>query len=263
MLRSSALFSGALVLVTLLVGQSGMAQEAQPESLSQDANDPTAALMSFQLQDSWSPYLYNTDGASRNLIQFRAAIPFEVAGLQNIFRITVPGFTDTPSGATGISDTVLFDLVTFDQSWGRFGVGVVALAPTGGADLGAEKWAIGPAAGFTAKSGKWLWGAFNQNLFNVAGNEDRADVNLSILQPIATYGLGGGWSTGLSEMSATYDWDAGDWVSLPLGVKLAKLQRFGSTPIQFTAQYEHNFADTGNAPEDLYSFTVKLLLPAG
>jgi hypothetical protein len=29
----------------------------------------------------------------------------------------------------------------------------------------------------------------------------------------------------------------------PSGVKLAKLHKFGTTPVQFTAQYEHNFAD--------------------
>jgi hypothetical protein len=176
--RSTAPIVVMLACATIMAAQSADAQQAQPQNLSQDANDPTAALMSFQLQNSWSPSLYNTDGASQNTVQFRAAIPFEAAGLQNIFRITVPGFTDTPSGETGISDTVLFDLVTFDRSWGRFGVGVVALAPTGGEALGAEKWAVGPAAGFTAKSGRWLWGAFNQNLLTVAGNEDRADVNL-------------------------------------------------------------------------------------
>jgi hypothetical protein len=44
---------------------------------------------------------------------------------------------------------------------------------------------------------------------------------------------------------------------------LAKLHRFGTTPVQFTAQYEHNFADDYAVPEDLYSFTVKVLMPKG
>jgi hypothetical protein len=239
------------------------AQDTGGDNLAQAANDPTAPLMSFQLQDSYSPSIYGTGGASQNFLQFRAAIPFEFAGLQNIFRVTLPYFTDTPSGATGLTDMVLFDLVTFDRSWGRFGVGAVALVPTGTDGLSAEKWGVGPAAGFTAKSGKLLWGAFNQNIFSFAGDDDMPDVNVSILQPILSVGLGNGWSTGLSEMSATYDWDEGGWTSLPLGVKLAKLHRFGTTPVQFTAQYEHNFADDHPVPEDLYSFTVKVLVPKG
>lgn len=252
-----------LALVALASAGAALAQEASGDNLSQAANDPTAALTAYQLQNSYSPSVYNTDGASQNYLQFRAAIPFQIGGLQNIFRVTLPYFTDTPSGATGLTDMVLFDLVTFDRSWGRFGVGAVALVPTGSDGLSAEKWGVGPAAGFTAKNGKLLWGAFNQNIFSFAGDDDMPDVNVSILQPILSVGLGNGWSTGLSEMSVTYDWDEKGWISLPLGAKLAKLHRFGTTPVQFTAQYEHNFADDQTVPEDLYSFTVKILMPKG
>jgi hypothetical protein len=248
----------------IAAASSALAQDGDGnESLSQEANDPTAALMALQLQDSYSPSVHNTGGASQNFLQFRAAIPFELGGLQNIFRLTLPYFTDTPSGNTGVSDTVVFDLVTFDRSWGRFGVGAVGLIPTGAEGLSAEKWGLGPAVGFTAKSGKLLWGLFNQNVFSFAGNADLADVNTSVFQPIATLGLGDGWSTGFSEMSITYDWDRNAWISLPLGVKLAKLQKFGTTPVQFTAQYEHNFAQDFTAPEDIYSLTVKILMPKG
>jgi hypothetical protein len=197
----------AFLVCVALSGHPVLAQQTGGQDLSQAANDPTAALMAFQLQNSYSPSVANTDGASQNFVQFRAAIPFKLGGLQNIFRVTLPYFTATPSGNIGFSDMVVFDLVTFDRSWGRFGVGAVALLPTGTDGLSAEKWAIGPAAGFTAKSGKLLWGAFNQNVFTIAGDNDMPDVNSSILQPIATIGLGNGWSTGLSEMSITYDWD--------------------------------------------------------
>jgi hypothetical protein len=33
--------------------------------------------------------------------------------------------------------------------------------------------------------------------------------------------------------------------------------------VQFTGQYEHNYADDYSVPEDLYSFTVKVLMPKG
>jgi hypothetical protein len=32
--------------------------------------------------------------------------------------------------------------------------------------------------------GKFLWGVFNQNLFMFAGNNNRAPVNASVLEPI-------------------------------------------------------------------------------
>ena len=113
-----------------------------------------------------------------------------------------------------MSDLVLFDLIVFNESWGRWGVGPVMLFPTATNDaLGAEKWAIGPAAGFVARSQKLLWGVFNQNLFSFAGNNDREDVNVSIIQPIINYSLPDQWSIGTSEMNITYDWEKDDWTA--------------------------------------------------
>jgi hypothetical protein len=91
-------FAAALFLAVASLAGSAMAQQAGGQDLSQAANDPTAALMAFQLQNSYSPSITGTDGASQNFLQFRAAIPFEIGGLQNIFRVTLPYFTDTPSG---------------------------------------------------------------------------------------------------------------------------------------------------------------------
>ncbi len=243
----------------MLAATSAMAQE---QDLGQAASDPTAALMSFQLQGYYSPTMNGTpDDAT--YVQFRAAIPFEVFGLQNIARLTLPYVTESPSGTTGLTDSTIFDLVTFTRPWGRFGVGAVALLPTGSDDLSAGQFALGPAAGFTVQDGRILWGAFNQNVFTVAGDDDKPAINSSTLQPILNVGLGNGWSTGLSDMSFAYDWDAGDWTSLPLGLKVATLRRVGSTPVQFTFSYEANFADHPGTPEETWGAVVKVLLPRG
>jgi hypothetical protein len=251
--------TSALILALTIAGTPVLAQDSA-ENLGQDANDPTAPLTAYQLQDSYGYNVFGSDGV-QNYLQFRAAIPFEIGGLQNIFRVTLPWFTQSPTGDTGLSDTTVFDLVTFNRSWGRFGLGAVGLVPTGVDGLSAEKWGLGPAAGFTAKNGQFLWGAFNQNIFSFAGNEAAPDVAISTLQPIANMALEGGWSLGLSEMTLTYDWDRSDWVSLPLGVKMAKLVKFGATPVQFAASYERNFASDYAVPQDQFSFVVKVLVP--
>ena len=147
--------------------------------------------------------------------------------------------------------------------WGRFGVGAVALLPTGEDGLSAEKWALGPAAGF-AKQEKWgLWGLFNQNLFTIAGDDDRPDVNLSTIQPVFNYNLGNGWSAGTSEMVFVYDWEASEFNSLPLGIKVSKLVKGGGLPWQWSLSYEHNFYDEAVSAADTVSFTLKLLVPKG
>lgn len=230
------------------------------QSLESQANDPTASLMAFQLQNLYSYNHHNTDQDS-NKLQFRAAIPFELGGVNNIARITLPYSTDTVSGETGLNDTTIFNLAAFDRSWGRVGVGLVGLLPTGESSVSAEKWGLGPALGFVAQKPWGLFGLFNQNIFTVAGDDERRDVNVSALQPIVDYPLGEGWSIGTSEMNIVYDWKSSDFVSLPVGAKLSKMIKLGGSPVQLQAYYEYNFYDDGKGPEDTLALIAKLLLP--
>jgi hypothetical protein len=250
-----ALFGFLAVLPAAAVAQDGQSLESQ-------ASDPTASLMSFQLQDFWSPAIHNSDD-TLNIVQLRGAIPFTLAGVNNIARLTLPYVTDSPAGETGLGDMTIFNLATFNRPWGRYGVGVVALLPTGVDGVSADKWGLGPAVGFTARPSWGLIGVFNQNIFSIAGDDDRPDVNLSTLQPILNVPLGNGWAAGTSEMTIVYDWDRDEFISLPLGVKLSKLADLGGRPVQFQASYEHNFYDDGVGPKDTIGFTVKLLVPKG
>jgi hypothetical protein len=238
------------------------AEESQAggQSLEQAASDPTASLMSVQIQDLYSGDYHNLTDESSNTVQLRAAIPFQAFGLNNIARVTLPVVTDHPSGESGLSDMTVFDLIVFNADWGRWGVGPVLLVPTGEDGLSTEEWAIGPAIGFTANQPGFLWGVFNQNLFSFAGDGPQ-DVGVSIIQPIVNYSLPNKWSIGTSEMNITYDWERNDWTALPLGVKLAKLVKFDALPVQFSGAYEHNFADDYVAPEWTFNFTVKFLFP--
>lgn len=240
----------------VLMAQVGI---AAPQTLEQAADDPTASLASVQVINIYNDLYHRDDSANQVLL--RAAVPFSTGTLKHIARVSTPVITRSPFVDSGVSDTTLFDLVVFDRDWGRWGVGAVALLPTGGEDSGAEKWGLGPAIGFTAHKEKLLWGVFNQNVLTVGGEDDRDDVNISIFQPIINLGLGNGWSVGASEMGITYDWDASDWVSLPLGAKLAKLHKYGGVPIQIFGQYEYNFADDGFGPKNLYRVGLKVLFP--
>jgi len=117
---------------------------AQEQSLQSQASDPTASFMFFQMKNFYSPNLHNSDEA-QNILQFRVSIPYQIGTVDNIARLTLPYATDTASGYTGFQDITVFNLAAFDRPWGRYGVGAVALLPTGSADLAADKWGLGPA----------------------------------------------------------------------------------------------------------------------
>ncbi len=247
-----------------LLATAPAAAEAQSggQSLEQAASDPTASLMAVQIQDNYVGAHHNLSDESANTIQLRAAAPFKTGHTSHIARVTIPYVTESPSGANGLSDIVLFDLVVFDRSWGRWGIGPVLLLPTATEDkLGAEQWAAGPAVGFVASEQQLLAGVFNQNLFSFAGDDNRSDVRVSIIQPIVNYSLPNKWSVGSSEMNVTYDWERGGWSNLPLGAKVAKLMKVGKMPVQWSGFYEYNFETDGVAPKWTMNFTAKLLFP--
>jgi len=237
--------------------------------LSQKANDPTASLMAVQLIDGYISDFYNTQKhETGNSISLRAAYPYNWGETKHIFRATQPYITNSPSGKTGFEDMTLFDMALFQASWGRYGVGIVTSIPL--AD-GHEQWSVGPAVGFvnnTLIKGVNL-GIFNQNLFRVAGDDDREHTRMSSFQPIINYSIGGGWNIGGGDMQLIYDFDSSQWVSLPIAIQVGKLVKFGNLPVMISTQYQHNFADEvelGNglfAPtsKDTFTITAKFLFP--
>ena len=253
-------FSSTAAAILISTSTAAIAQSGE-QDLSQAASDPTASLTAYLFQDFYTYGYHGLDDAERNTMQFRMAVPYTLGSADNIFRLTLPYLTESPSGDTGLSDITVFNLTTFNQDWGRFGVGAVALLPTGDDDLTTDRWALGPAAGFVAQSSWGIWGLFNQNLIDLGGETGRDPVNLSVIQPIVNVSLSDGWSIGTSDMSITYDWDADKFVSLPLGVQLNKLVQFDRTPVQFGLSYEYNFYDDTIAPEETIGFTMKILVP--
>ena len=234
----------------------------EPQALEQAANDPTASLLSVSLSNLYSGDYHNLDNERGNTVQLRISLPFKTGKLKHITRVTFPLITDSPSGKTGVGDMVVFDLVTFDQSWGRWGAGIVGSIPIAGDErLGSGKLGAGPAMGFVARNPGFLWGVFNQNVVSFAGDGDREDVRVSILQPIINISLPNKWSLGFSEMNFTYDWEKGDWSNLPLGMKVSKLVKFDQLPVTLSAAGEYNFQDNYSGSEWTVNGTVKFLLP--
>ena len=252
-----------LASIVLIAPLSSLAAEKiDGQSLDQAANDPTASLMSVQIQTLYSGDYYNLSGEDSSAVLLRSAIPFTTGSLKHIARATLPIVTDNPSDETGLGDLVLFDLLAFDKTWGRWGAGLVGMLPTASDEkLGSGKWSAGPALGFVARSQKLMWGVFNQNLFSFAGPSDRDDVGVSIIQPIVNYSLPNKWSIGVSEMNITYDWEKSGWTNLPLGLKVNKLVKFSSLPVMFSGSYEYNFQDDYVAAEWTVNFTLKFLFP--
>ena len=238
------------------------AQEAiSSDELAAQATDPTAALMSFQLYDWYTPSIHDADG-SANQVVFRSAIPFELGRTRHIFRLTAPYVTSAPGGADGFADLTVFDLVTFDRSWGRFGIGISGTLPTGENGLSLEKWTAGPAVGFVNSSVKKVnWGLFAQTFFSYAGDSHAPAVGLINVQPVLSYQLGRGRSLSIGNSAFVYDTEHSRWSSLMLGVNYGFVIGWAGHKWRPNFEVDYDFNDDRGNQEWILRAGVALLLP--
>jgi hypothetical protein len=245
--------------LTLSAGVTLAAEGA--DELAAKATDPTASLMSFSLNNWYSPTLHEVDG-SINQAVLRAVLPFSLGNTNHIFRATQPFVTSSP-GKTGTGDTTIFDLMVFNQPWGRWGVGVAGSLPTGSTGLSSEKWSFGPSVGFvnTASLPRQSIGLFMQSYFSVAGKDSAADVGVINLQPIYSHQLGRGRSVSLGSSQLVYDTERSRWASLQLGLNYGQVMSAWGHKWRPSIEVDHDFRDLPGNPETTIRLAVSLLLP--
>ena len=221
--------------------------------LSRQATDPTASLMAFNFIGEFATAYHGLDD-SGTTVKFQPVVPFRAWKTSNILRVVVPYQTDGP-GDDGLKSVTIFDLVILPQSWGRLGIGpVMSLAES--ASSAESKFSIGPAVGGTLPLSKKLnVGAFTQNLFATG-------VAITQLQPIVAFQLGNGWALSAGDLQFVYDWNMGEWVSVPIGFQIGKVQRVAGQAMRFSLNPQWNLKDITGAIKAKLVFTVTLLAPA-
>ncbi|WP_293975462.1 hypothetical protein [Sphingomonas sp.] len=167
-----------------------MSSQAQAAN---DANSPLTPTIMLSMHNYYIPSLNDVPDRDANVTLLRGLLPHKTFGEPQLFRATLPVSTTPtfPTGSkTGVGDLLLMDLVMFPGKKVSFGAGPVVVAPTASSDrFGAGKWQLG-ASGAVVAPQKWgLLGGLAIYQHSVAGNDDRHDVRLLTVQPIAFYNL--------------------------------------------------------------------------
>lgn len=228
---------------------------ASADDLSRKATDPTASLMALNFQATFTDFHGPTPPGETDeqyTLQFRPVIPFELFGQPNILRATIP-YQVGGRGDEGGSTISLFDLVVFNESWGRWGVGpVMGLDTTGDAP---DRFVLGPAVGGVWQANKKLsLGVFSQNVF-------WSDTAVSQLQPVIAYQLGHGWALSAGDLQFTYDWEAERWVDVPFGFQIGKVLKLGQLPARLSLNPQYNLLDDPGLTKWSITFTFTALFP--
>ncbi len=191
-----------------------------------------------------------------------------------INRPVFPIFADRPVLKTdgfdevdGLGDIGLVSLLSPAKTAGSFlwGLGPSFIFPTASKDeLGQEKWQAGAGAVGLHLGKEWIFGAFPQHWWSVAGNSDRKSTSQTNIQYFIWRLLPGQWQIGTAP-NILVDWkaDDGNKLTLPVGLGVGKLFKIGGLPIklilegQYAVIHPDDFGQEWNI-----RFTVTPVLPS-
>jgi hypothetical protein len=206
-------------------------QAAGAEALAKQLANPIASLISLRFENNFDFKTGSEDDGFRYTMNFVPVIPIALDKRWNMISRTLLPITHQDDIVGRSSQTGLGDIVPslfFSPNKTKpfiWGAGPVLLIPTATDKfLGTGKFGLGPTAVALKQQGKWTYGALWNHIWSVAGDNNRADVNSTFVQPFVAFTTRTAW-TYLLNTESSYDWKAEAW-SVPIHLVATKVVKF-------------------------------------
>ena len=263
--------SGARLGLLLLTGAfaSVSAQEQSANDLAQQLSNPVADLISVPMQLNWDTDLGPAEDGERFLLNVQPVIPISLSEHWNVISRTILPIIDqsdvfaaddSQSGIGDLTQSLFFSPKQPTAGGWIWGAGPAFLIPAASDDLlGTEKWGIGPTAVVLRQDGALTYGGLVNHIESVAGEDERADVSSTFLQPFIAQSLGKGATFTLNSESS-YDWEAGQW-TVPVNVVYTQVLPIGKQIVSIGAGARYYVQAPDNGPEWGLRLVFTLLFP--
>lgn len=231
-----------LVLLGIFCTATAFSQEEKPAQsaadLAKKLSNPIASLISVPFQNNTDVGIGVHNG-SRNTLNFQPVIPISLSPSLNVItRVVLPIITQQDITAPGVKQSGLSDAVVsafFSPAEAKngltWGVGPAILVPTATEKLlGTEKLGVGPTAVILKQANGWTYGALVNQIWSVAGSNERADVNQMFVQPFVVYNWKSGAGAG-GNFEITQNWE-GKTTAAYFNPVLSGITKLGTQMVQ-------------------------------
>ena len=192
------------------------APAADRAELAKKLSNPISDLVSVPLQFNWQQHVGPLE-LSQFILNFQPVMPFELNKDWNLIpRVIMPFIGQPPFVVNGVGENGLGDIdASFffsprNKSGFTWGVGpVFALPASYQPTIGSGHWSIGPTGVALQQTGKWTIGVLVNQVWSVAGDDRREDVNQMFLEPFVAY-QATHTVTLTIQSESTADWEADD-----------------------------------------------------
>jgi hypothetical protein len=275
-----------LLAVTAAAQSTSESRSASDDELVKQLANPVASLISVPFQNNFD-FNLGTGQGWRYTLNFQPVVPIKLNSSWTLIIRTIVPFIHQEDLFKGALDQVTLPSDVVQKLKGRFGrtqsglsditqsfflspsqgpfgitvgIGPAFLYPSATDELlGTGKWGAGPTAVVLKQVGGWTVGALANQIWSFAGDNSRAYVSRTFLQPFVAYATPTK-TTFTINTESTYDWNAGQW-TIPVNFMISQLLRVGKLPVSLTlgARYYAKAPRTG--PDWGLRFVVTPLFP--
>jgi hypothetical protein len=235
--------------------------------LAKQLNNPVASLISVPFQENIDFSVGPGEG-TKSTLNIQPVVPIGLNDKWNlILRTIVPVIYQHDvlpnENQFGLGDTVQSFFFSPKHPGPRgiiWAVGpVLSYRTETNHNLGSGKWGAGVTGLVLKQTGKHTFGVLANHVWSVAGDDDRADVSATFLQPFYSYTTSSALTFGLNTES-TYDWKGKQW-TVPVNLTVTQLTHMGKQPVSFGGGARYYAAAPQNGPNWGVRLIFTLLFP--